>query len=77
MPTRIVFRSGPEKIVDGPPEEIAAEFDGRAANPVRLTTVEGSVIFVNWSNVLYLEEAETAHKPVAAETIAAADPGSD
>jgi hypothetical protein len=65
MPTEIVFRSGTGKTVDGSPEEVAGQFAGRVAGPVRLTTVEGSIVFVNWSNVLYLEEASA---PFAAST---------
>lgn len=67
MPTVIVFRSGAGKTVDGSPEEVSRHFEGRAAGPVRLTTVEGSIVFVNWSNVLYFEDASP---PLAASTSA-------
>jgi hypothetical protein len=40
--------------VEGDPEEIAAL--AAKGCPVRLTTTEGRVIFVNWANVLYVEE---------------------
>jgi len=53
--TEIMFLTGIGKIVDGSPEEVAQMVGGRPDGPIRLTTNEGRVLFVNWSNVLYLE----------------------
>jgi hypothetical protein len=55
MPTTICFRGREDGItVDGRAQDVADQLghDG----PVRLNTISGSVIFVNWANVLYVEE---------------------
>ena len=54
MPVKINFREGQDITVDGEPEEVASKL--RAGGPVRLTTTRGGMVFVNWSNVLYIEE---------------------
>jgi hypothetical protein len=53
--SEITFRGGNIKTVIGSPEEIAEQLRQQRGDPIRLTTTEGGVIFVNWSNVLYLE----------------------
>jgi hypothetical protein len=56
VPTMIYFCGRDRAVpVRGSVEEVAAEM--KQEGPVRLTTVEGSVIFVKWSNVLYVTES--------------------
>ncbi len=54
--TLINFRGGKDVTVEGAVETIADAL--REGGPVRLTTIYGDVIFVNWSNVLYIESTE-------------------
>lgn len=60
--TRIHFRDGQEVIVDGEATEVARLL--HADGPARLTAIEGTTVFVNWSNVLYIEEAVDYGPPV-------------
>ena len=50
-------------VVDGAAADVATYFaDG---GPARYVTIEGTVLFANWSNVLYIEEIaeETSEFP--------------
>jgi hypothetical protein len=52
--TRLHFRDGQHVVLDAAVDQVANEI--RGGGPIRLTTIEGTLIFVNWSNVLYIEE---------------------
>jgi hypothetical protein len=53
MPSMIYFTGRDQGVpVNEPAEQIVDEL--RRDVPIRLSTVEGAVIFANWSNVLYL-----------------------
>jgi hypothetical protein len=60
--TKILFRDGQQVIVDGPAIEVARRLhdDG----PARLETIERATVFVNWDNVLYIEEISNERPPV-------------
>jgi hypothetical protein len=60
VPTKINFRGGRDVTVGDEPQEVAEALRNGAERPVRLITTGGSVIFVNWTNVLYIEEAFAA-----------------
>ena len=54
--TTITFCGGDSKEVVGSPDEVARLFQAqRGGGPIRLETTEGTVLFVNWANVLYLQ----------------------
>jgi hypothetical protein len=53
--TEITFRGGDTRTVNGSPEEVAEQLRQQRGDPIRLMTIDGNVLFVNWSNVLYLE----------------------
>ena len=56
------LRGGGEISVDGAADDVAKLVDG--ARPVRLITLEGDVIFVNWANVLYIREESRDRPPI-------------
>ena len=59
MPTEIHFvRRDQDLSVENEAEEVAELVAG--GDPVRLTTTNGHVIFVNWANVLYIEAVPLA-----------------
>ncbi|HEY2652794.1 MAG TPA: hypothetical protein VGI50_12770 [Solirubrobacteraceae bacterium] len=60
--TKIYFRDGQHVIVDGPAVEVARRLHGDG--PARLETIEHATVFVNWDNVLYIEESSTERPPV-------------
>ena len=66
--TKINFRAGQNVVVKGSPDEIVAQRLRDAHGPIRLETHAGGVIFANWSNVLYIEEAKEDQHPVASVT---------
>jgi hypothetical protein len=57
VPTKINFRGGRDLTVRDELEEVSEVFRNQGEGPVRLITTGGGVIFVNWTNVLYIEEA--------------------
>jgi hypothetical protein len=60
--TKIHLRDGQEVIVDAEAAEVARLL--HADGPARLTTIEGTTAFVNWSNVLYIQETGDDRPPV-------------
>jgi hypothetical protein len=56
--TEITFSGGTSKTVTGSPEEVAEQLRQQRGDPIRLTTTTGAILFVNWSNVLYLEPSD-------------------
>jgi hypothetical protein len=60
VPTKINFLGGKDVTVGDEPEDVSEAFRNGAERPVRLITTGGGVIFANWANVLYLEEAFAA-----------------
>jgi hypothetical protein len=61
--TKIMLRGGKDLTVSGELDDVAQQFREQAGGPVRLNSSQGGVVFVNWSNVLYLEET---YPPAAA-----------
>ena len=60
--TKIHFRDGQHVLVEGPAREVAQSLHGEGL-PL-LETIEHATVFVNWDNVLYVEEISNERPPV-------------
>jgi hypothetical protein len=59
--TKIHFHGGEHLAVAGDVETVAVAMS--QSGPVSLTTLQSSVVVVNWSNVLYLEPVPEISEP--------------